>query len=83
MSRAEQDLRARWALALALPGRHECPRCGRPILAGPAWGGGDLIDKADGGRLTWENTRPEHAACNRAAGAARTHRRHTRTRRWA
>lgn len=82
MSRAEQDLRARWALALALPGRHECPRCGRPILAGQEWDVGHIIDKADGGRLTWENTRPEHAACNRAAGAARTHRRHTRTRAW-
>lgn len=67
-------LRAAWALRLPLP----CPRCGRPVHAQPAdgWDLGHQTPRALDSSRTWDpaNLRPEHASCNRAAGARMTNR---------
>lgn len=53
--------------AYAHPG-YRCPRCGQPLLPGvpgyDRWDAGHVIDGQVGGAL-----RPEHARCNRSAGA--------------
>jgi hypothetical protein len=56
-----QRERQRWA-PYVNAGQVRCARCGQPIIPGTAW---DLGHSND--RSTW--TGPEHARCNRAAGA--------------
>lgn len=64
---AHQQERAQWWQRLADGEQVTCPRCGRPILPGQCWDLGHN-DKRD----AW--TGPEHAHCNRAAGAANSQR---------
>lgn len=71
-----RQMRARWATRLPVT----CPRCGQPIYPWQAWDLGHHVDRADRPDLALleTNARPEHATCNRRAGAARTNtRRHT------
>ena len=62
-SSAHQRERARWWRCMAAGETITCPRCGHPILPGQRWDLGH-----NDARDAW--TGPEHAHCNRAAGAA-------------
>lgn len=62
---AHEKLRKAWAPRVAT-GAVACARCRRRILPGMPW---------DLGHEDWDRTRytgPEHASCNRAAGARKT-----------
>src|SRR5262245_21566232 len=52
-----------------------CPRCDLPIHPGQAWDVGHQEDVSLRPDLMWQLQlmRPEHSACNRGAGARRTH----------
>ena len=64
---AHQRERARWSQRMMAGERVVCPRCGCPILPGQRWDLGH-----NDSRDAW--TGPEHAHCNRAAGAANSSR---------
>ena len=66
--RRDQAARARLAPVVEA-GQARCWRCGQPIQPGEPWDAGHLTDLALGGDPSGE-VRPEHARCNRAAGAA-------------
>lgn len=68
-----QRLRAYWK-PIVERGEASCPRCGLPIPPEGPWDLGHTED-----RTTW--TGPEHATCNRAAGARKANRRRINTRR--
>ena len=72
MSRRRQgrrDQAVRHALApLVASGRAVCWRCQLPISPGQAWDAGHVDDLALGGDPDGERL-PEHASCNRSAGA--------------
>lgn len=61
-----QAERRRWT-PLVNAGQIRCARCGQPIIPGTPW---DLGHNDT--RTTW--TGPEHARCNRAAGARKGNR---------
>jgi hypothetical protein len=69
-----QQLRQRWAPIVAA-GTVRCPRCGRDIHAGQAWD----LGHDDQDRSLY--TGPEHALCNRRAGARAGNRVASRNRR--
>lgn len=77
-----RKLRHAWAAKIdmaATQGRPiTCPRCHQPIHPGHDWDLGHKVDRADGG-TTHTGTHPEHAHCNRSAGAQRQR---PRTRNW-
>lgn len=60
-------LRARWQAAIDNGAAPLCPRCHLPVTRGQAWdlGHNDRRDGYNG---------PEHASCNRKAGAANSNR---------
>lgn len=60
--------RADWARLIDSGHPVTCPRCGKPIRPGDAWDLGHAQDLALGGDK--RHRRPEHANCNRSAGAA-------------
>lgn len=62
---AWQRRRRWWVTWLAEGNVIACPRCGLPVTADHQW---DLDHQHDDGDDA--NTRPAHAKCNRAAGAA-------------
>ena len=62
-----QRERAQWWQRMAGGEQVTCPRCGHPILPGQRWDLGH-----NDSRDAW--TGPEHAHCNRAAGAANSSR---------
>lgn len=64
---AHQRERARWSQRMMAGERVVCPRCGCHILPGQCWDLGH-----NDSRDAW--TGPEHAHCNRAAGAANSSR---------
>ena len=64
---AHQRERAQWWNRMAAGEQVTCPRCGRPILPGQCWDLGH-----NDSRDAW--TGPEHAHCNRAAGASNSQR---------
>lgn len=64
---AHRRMRAQWWRRLASGEQVTCPRCGLPILPGQCWDLGH-----NDARNAW--TGPEHAHCNRAAGAIASHR---------
>ena len=64
---AHQRERARWSQRMVAGERVVCPRCGCPILPGQRWDLGH-----NDARDAW--TGPEHAHCNRAAGASNSQR---------
>ncbi len=64
---AHQRERAQWWQRMAAGEQVTCPRCGRPILPGQCWDLGH-----NDARDAW--TGPEHAHCNRAAGASNSQR---------
>ena len=61
------DRRQAWAMRLPLP----CLRCGELVTVLDDWHIGHRIPRSVAPELTWDedNTWPEHAACNLAAGA--------------
>ena len=65
--RRAQAERAFWASFLPLP----CGRCGLPVTEGSRWDVGHRVARSVDPGLTWDrdNMWPEHAKCNRAAGA--------------
>lgn len=64
-------------------GQATCPRCQQPIRPGEPWDVGHADDLVLGGHPRGA-TRPEHATCNRRAGAvlAARGRRRLRTESW-
>jgi hypothetical protein len=84
--RGVRDQRVRLALAPAVAsGTVLCPRCGDPIRPDEPWDVGHVLALAEGGHPAGPR-RPEHAACNRRAGAqmvnARRPQRRTRLDEW-
>lgn len=70
--RADQNARAKLA-PLVASGAAVCWRCGEPIvpdlsLDGDGWDAGHAVSIAEGGHPDGVRV-PEHAACNRRAGA--------------
>ena len=65
-----------------------CPRCSEPITADQTWDVGHRVDIIEDATAIWnvQGLRPEHASCNRSAGAVVTNQRRRqqrqRTRRW-
>lgn len=70
----------RKALAEQLP--MPCARCGKPVMPGQRWDIGHIVGRDVDPELAWDpdNWRVEHAACNRAAGAAYVNRKRARQR---
>lgn len=63
------DQRERERLApIVESGQAVCRRCGQPITPGQPWDAGHIADLAAGGPPDGPVT-PEHASCNRSAGA--------------
>lgn len=59
--------RANWQALLDAGHPIRCPRCGKPIRKGQPWDLGHVVDLVLGGNP--KARRPEHASCNRQAGA--------------
>ena len=62
-----------WRTRLPLP----CTWCGLEVSDEHAWDVGHIIPRSTAPELTWDvsNQWPEHASCNRAAGARITNQR--------
>lgn len=59
--------RADWNHLIQTGHQPTCPRCGQPITPGQPWDLGHTHDLILGGNP--HTRRPEHARCNRQAGA--------------
>lgn len=72
------QMRQRMAEQLPAP----CWRCGRIITPDMVWTIGHIIEADAAPELMWDpqNTAPEHARCNFAAGARYTNRKRSRRR---